>query len=95
MWIDREAQHRFSPFIFHHIFGEYIIAKRKESKTRKITIYRDDSTTQVIYENVKHVFWTANNTVLVIAQYNEAGKVEHRYIHWLRERFVWFKDEKA
>jgi len=58
---------------------------------RKITIYRDDSTSQVVYENVKHFFWTADNTVLVIAQFTEAPK--HRYIHWPRERFCWFKDE--
>jgi hypothetical protein len=59
---------------------------------RKITIYRDDSTTQVVYERVKHIFWTAGNTVLVIAQYNEA-MTSHYYIQWPRERVCWFKDE--
>lgn len=60
---------------------------------RKITLYRDDSTTQVVYENVKHFFFTAGNTVLTIAQITgEHG--EHRYIHWPRERFCWFKDEQ-
>jgi hypothetical protein len=59
---------------------------------RKITIYRDDSTTQVVYERVKHLFWAANNTVLVIAQYN-AELTTHHYIQWLRERICWFKDE--
>jgi hypothetical protein len=59
---------------------------------RKLTLYRDDSTTQVVYENVKHFFWTAGNSVLVIAQYVDGGP-EHRYIHWPRERFCWFKDE--
>ncbi len=59
---------------------------------RKVTIYRDDSTSQVVYDRVKHVFWTANNTVLVIAQYTE-DKSSHYYIHWLRERICWFKDE--
>src|ERR1700735_4249109 len=38
---------------------------------RKITLYRDDSTTQVVFENVKHWFWTASNTVLTIAQYTD------------------------
>jgi len=61
---------------------------------RKITLYRDDSTTQVIFENVKHFFWTSNNTVLTIAQYINLETGEHKYIHWLRERFCWFKDEK-
>ena len=72
---------------------------------RKITIYRDDSTTQVVYERVKHIFWTAGNSVLVIAQYDEHDedfkgikravvKVgSHHYIHWPRERICWFKDE--
>lgn len=60
---------------------------------RRVTVYRDDSTTQVVYENVKHLFWTAGNTVLVIAQYTNVDAGDHHYIHWLRERFVWFKDE--
>ncbi len=60
---------------------------------RTLTLYRDDSTTQVVFENVKHFFWTAGNTVLSIAQYTEPGKSEaHRYIHWPRERFCWFKE---
>ena len=60
---------------------------------RKLTLYRDDSTTQVVFENVKHFFWTANNSVLTIAQYTNIGTGEHKYIHWPRERFCWFKDE--
>lgn len=63
---------------------------------RKVTIYRDDSTTQVVYERVKHWFWTAGNTVLTIAQYDEKGeKGRHSYINWPRERVCWFKDEKG
>lgn len=62
---------------------------------RTVTIYRDDSTTQVVYERVKHIFWTANNTVLVIAQYKKDSDTAHHYIHWLRERICWFKDEAA
>lgn len=58
---------------------------------RTLTLYRDDSTTQVFYERVKHFFWLANNTVLCIAQYDEKGQ-GHHYIHWPRERFCWFKD---
>lgn len=61
-----------------------------------ITLYRDDSTAQVVFENVKHWFWTANNTTLVIAQLrgppHPAGA--HRYLMWPRERFCWFKDER-
>lgn len=60
---------------------------------RKITIYRDDSTVQVVYERVKSVFWTAGNTVLVVSQFYDSGTDLHHYIHWPRERFCWFKDE--
>jgi hypothetical protein len=59
---------------------------------RKLTLYRDDSTTQVIYERVKHWFFLANNTVLCIAQYDQEGD-GHHYIMWPRERFCWFRDE--
>jgi hypothetical protein len=60
---------------------------------RTLTIYRDDSTIQVVYERVKAVFWTAGNSVLVVAQYTDETTGTHRYIHWPRERFCWFKDE--
>lgn len=60
--------------------------------TRKITLYRDDSTAQVVYDNVKSYFFTANNTVLTISQYIDETQTKHRYIHWPRERFCWFKD---
>ena len=62
------------------------------SDARRLTLYRDDSTTTVVYERVKAFFWTANNTVLVVSQYTD-DKGAHRYIHWPRERFCWFKDE--
>lgn len=61
---------------------------------RRVTIYRDDSTVQVAYDNVKTTFWIADNTVLVVSQYTGEGG-EHRYVHWPRERFCWFKDEKV
>jgi len=60
---------------------------------RKVTVYRDDSVAQVVYDNVKTVFWTAGNTVLVIAQYTDDTLISHRYIHWLRENVCWFKVE--
>jgi hypothetical protein len=78
--------------------------------SRTLTLYRDDSTVQIVYQRVKHFFWTAGNTVLVVAQYIDDQDVpwdraqplialrtppskDHRYIHWPRERFCWFKDE--
>jgi len=62
---------------------------------RTVTIYRDDSTFQVKFEHVKSCFWTAGNTVLVIAQITDEESGAHQYIHWPRERFCWFKDSGA
>lgn len=64
-----------------------------EKRERTVTLYRDDSTVQVVYNRVKSVFWTAGNTVLVISRFNSADVNEHHYIHWPRERFCWFKDQ--
>lgn len=66
-----------------------------DRKERKLTLYRDDSTAQVVYERVKTYFWTANNTVLVISRFNSTEGEAHHYVHWPRERFCWFKDEPA
>lgn len=62
---------------------------------RRMTLYRDDSTSQVVFDRVKTWFWTAGNTVLVISRYDspDPAKGEHHYIHWPRERFCWFRDE--
>lgn len=64
-----------------------------DDRKRVLTLYRDDSTVQVVFTRVKSVFWTANNTVLVISRYSADEGSEHYYIHWPRERFCWFKDE--
>lgn len=61
---------------------------------RKITLYRDDTTVQVVYENVKHYFFTAGNSIMTIAQITNRKTGEHRYVNWPRERICWFKDEK-
>lgn len=61
---------------------------------RKLTVYRDDSTSQVVYKNIKAYFWTCNNTVLVISQYTDDTLTKHRYIQWLREHVCWYKDEE-
>ncbi len=61
---------------------------------RRITIYRDDSTTPVVYEPVKHYWYEAHGTVLVIAYIVDAESGRHNYVHWPRENFTWFRDEK-
>jgi hypothetical protein len=63
-------------------------------RTFRVTLYREDSVTTVVYDRVKHTFWTAGNTVLVIAQYADDGSERHSYIHWLREHLCWFKVER-
>lgn len=60
---------------------------------RTVTIYRDDSTVQVVYDRVKSVFWTAGNTILVVSRFVKNTGSDHYYIHWPRERFCWFKDQ--
>lgn len=59
----------------------------------RVKIYRDDSVTTVVLENVKHVFMTCGNTVLTIAQYSEDGT--HHYLNWPRENLCWWKVERA
>ena len=59
-----------------------------------LKLYRDDSTTPVVFENVKHVFWTADNSVLVIAQYSDVATGAHHYVHWPRERFCWYRSAR-
>jgi hypothetical protein len=58
----------------------------------RVSVYRDDSVTTVVFADVKHAFMTANNTVLTIAQYAEDGS--HHYINWPRERICWWKIER-
>jgi hypothetical protein len=64
-------------------------------KQRRLTLYRDDSTSQVVFDRVKTFFWTAGNAVLVISRYDTDSPDDgaHHYIHWPRERFCWFKDQ--
>ena len=61
---------------------------------RRITIYRDHSTTPVVYEPVKHYWYEAGNTVLVIAYVTDVETGFHNYVHWPVSRFHWFRDEK-
>lgn len=64
-----------------------------ERPQRKVTLYRDDSTSQVNYDRVKTWFRTAGNTVPVISRYDTSDGDAHHYIHRPRERFYWFRDE--
>lgn len=59
-----------------------------------VGIYRDDSVTPVIYENVEHIFMTANDTIITIAQVADLSTGRHRYVNWPREAVKWFYYEK-
>lgn len=72
-----------------------VITETPKRISKKLTLYRDDSTAQVVFENVKTWFWTANNTVLVISLYDGDEGTSHHYVHWPRERFCWFKAQSA
>lgn len=49
-----------------------------------IRIFMDGGGDPQIYTNVKHVWWTAGNTVLTLLQYYDDGS--YRYVNWPRER---------
>lgn len=51
------------------------------NKRYRVRIFPDDETTDLIYENVTHVFWEANNTILTICLPDD-----NRHAHWPRER---------
>ena len=47
--------------------------------TYTVRIFPEDETTKIVYENVTHVFWEANATVLVLCL------PDGKHAHWLRE----------
>ena len=49
-------------------------------KTFRVRIFPDDETTDMIYYEVTHAFWEANNTVLTLCLPDGV------HAHWLRER---------
>jgi hypothetical protein len=64
-----------------------------ERSERKLTLYRDDSTAQVVYDRVKSYFFTNNGSVLTISRYDAAEGSGHHYIHWPIARICWFRGE--
>lgn len=48
------------------------------AETWKVTIYRRDSQTKVVYENVKHAWWDGD--LYKVAQYSTPPK--HHYWTW-------------
>lgn len=71
------------------------IAHEKPSKQHKADlyvcrIYRRSGGDCQIYEDVKHVWWTADSSVLVIVQYTNEQRTQWRNVSWLREVIDWY-----
>lgn len=60
--------------------------------TWKVTIYRTDSHTPVIYENVKHAWWEGDNYVVSCLK---AGGPEHYYWTWPGKSISHVREERT
>lgn len=65
------------------------------NKKYKVSIYRKDSVTPVVYESVKHIWFIAGGSILVIAVYSNIKTGKHYYIHWPINNIEWYKVEKV
>jgi hypothetical protein len=62
-------------------------------KTWRVSVYRNDSHTPVVYEDVKHAWWEHGR--YIIAQYvNSKEGGEHFYWTWPGERISHVKEER-
>lgn len=52
-----------------------------------VRLYLHGAGESQVYKNVKHIWWSAGNTVLTLLQYYDDGS--WRYVHWPREQ-VWY-----
>ena len=67
------------------------VEKRSTSQWT-VTIYRIDSRTPVVYENVKHAWWEGKN--YVVAQFDGDGP-EHHYWTWPGKSISHVKEKKS
>lgn len=65
-------------------------SKQHKSDLYVCRIYRRSGGDCQIYEDVKHVWWTADSSVLVIVQYTNKDCTEWRNVSWLREVIDWY-----
>lgn len=66
-------------------------SKQHKSDLYVCRIYRRSGGDCQIYEDVKHVWWTADSTVLVLVQYTDPPHYKQwRNISWLRETIDWY-----
>lgn len=65
---------------------------QKSSDWWTIRVYLLGAGEAQVYEKVKHVWWSAGNTVLTLVQYYEDGS--HRFINWPRENVHYYTRTK-
>lgn len=65
-------------------------SKQHKSDLYVCRVYRRSGGDCQIYEDVKHVWWTADSSVLVIVQYTNHDRTAWRNISWLREVIDWY-----
>ncbi len=61
--------------------------------TYSVKIYRRDSESVVVYEHVKHAWWT-NRGIFVVSVLRDLAKPDHDYWEWPREQIDHIKIEK-
>ena len=62
--------------------------------TYRVKLYRRDSTSVVVYERVKHAWWSGAG-VFVVSVLRRRGHPEHDYWEWPRELIDHVKIEKV
>lgn len=55
-----------------------------------VRLYRKSGGDAQVYDDVKHLWWTADNSVLTILQYTNESRTEWRTIYWMRETIEWY-----
>lgn len=59
----------------------------------RVTIYRTDSHTPVVYELVKHAWWESDRYIVSVLKWR--GSRAHYYWTWPRERISHIREECA
>lgn len=55
-----------------------------------VRLYRRAGGDAQVYNDVKHLWWTADSTVLTVLQYTNELRTEWRTIYWMREWIDWY-----
>lgn len=69
------------------VMGEANSRHAQDSDRWIIRLYFHGGVEPQVYKNIKHIWWSAGNTVLTMLQYYEDET--WRYVNWPREQ-VWY-----